>query len=73
MEDVSEDELLEKMEALGFGPSFLHQMRVGDPESGRGFGVLTDWRKLKAPYEVNWVGSIYNGAGEETHRFVVRR
>ena len=73
MKDVSEEELLDGMEALGFGPSFLHQMRIVDPESGRGYGVLTDWRKLGEPYRVNWVGSVYDGSGNETHRFIVKR
>lgn len=64
---------MDGMAALGFGPSFMHQMRIGSPETGRGYAVLTDWRKLKEPYEVNWVGSVYDREGNETHRFVVRR
>jgi len=73
MQNVSEQGLLDGMEALGFGPPFLRQMQIGSPESGRGYGVLTDWRQLKAPYEVNWVGSVYGPTGVETHRFIVRR
>lgn len=72
--EVTEDEALEKLRGHGFDPFFWpRQMRVGDPETGRGYAQILDQRKLPAAYRHALIVSIYDGDGHETHRYVVPR
>ena len=73
--EVSEEQALTRLADHGFDPGleFLRPMRIGSPDTGRGYALICDYRRMPAEYLVAWVISVFDGDDYETHRYSVPR